>query len=172
MIDGVDAIRRKHSNGSRRLKSTHHPISCFCFSLTWDIRSWRSAQRSAFLSGYHENVGFLCSRLLCVQHGMWTDVQVSSSHCRVVLKLGTSQMMENRLPDARELSYQHLMAGSENKHSRCSSSASGIPVEETRFLQSMEFYIQCHRPRSKRHFQSSRETSIFTIRVLSCYCPH
>jgi len=29
-----------------------------------------------------------------------------------VLKPGTSQMMENRLPDARELSYQHLMAGS------------------------------------------------------------
>jgi len=27
-------------------------------------------------------------------------------------------MMENKLPDARELSYQHLMAGSVNKHSR------------------------------------------------------
>jgi len=38
--------------------------------------------------------------------------------CKVVLKLGTSQMMENRLPDARELSYQDLMAGSVNKHSR------------------------------------------------------
>jgi len=35
---------------------------------------------------------------------------------REVLKLGTSQMMENRFPDARELSYQHQEVY--NKHSR------------------------------------------------------
>jgi len=50
--------------------------------------------------------------------------------CKEVLKLGTSQMMENRLPDARELSYQHLMAGSV-KHRL---PAPPLPVEETRFL--------------------------------------
>jgi len=47
--------------------------------------------------------------------------------CKVILKLGSSQIMENRLPDGRELSYQHLMAGRVKhtfKASRlCSSSA-------------------------------------------------
>jgi len=54
-------------------------------------------------------------------------------------------MMENRLPDARELSYQHLMAGSVTQTFKAlflgsrllralSLAASEIPEEEPRFL--------------------------------------
>jgi len=54
-------------------------------------------------------------------------------------------MMENRLPDARELSYQHLMARRVKQTFKAlflgsrllrplSLAASRIPVEETRFL--------------------------------------
>jgi len=72
-----------------------------------------------------------------------------------VLKLGTSQMMENRFPDARELSYQHLMEGSVKqtfKASRSRSSevpaprvqpeASGFRRKRTLFLRSQSLSLK------------------------------
>jgi len=48
-----------------------------------------------------------------------------------ILKLGTSQMMEDRLPDARELSYQHLMAGSVKQTFKASPSwSSKVPAPQ------------------------------------------